>query len=73
MPSSSPEAYPFLTAIGTMAIAWKGNRVVGTFLPEADEENLLKAVRRRLRTPRLIWAKNAPELVVPPLLHFPYK
>lgn len=38
----------FPTAIGEVAIAWRGERVVGTFLPEASAEALRARVQRRL-------------------------
>jgi methylated-DNA-[protein]-cysteine S-methyltransferase len=35
------------TAIGTCALVWRGERIVGSFLPEADETRLVQRVRRR--------------------------
>lgn len=56
-------ACSFPTAIGSMAIAWRDDKVVGVFLPEEDEKKLLAQVRKRLRSPRLSFTTELPAFV----------
>ena len=35
------------TPIGTCALVWRGERIVGSFLPEADEARLVRRIRKR--------------------------
>lgn len=56
-------AWKFKTAIGTMAVAWRGERIVAIQLPEESDEALLLSVRRKVRTTSLQWDKTAPAFV----------
>lgn len=57
------EACHFPTAIGEMAISWRGSEVTGIFLPEASRSKLLASVRRKSRSPRLGWTEAPPVFV----------
>jgi methylated-DNA-[protein]-cysteine S-methyltransferase len=54
------QACTFPTAIGEMAIAWRADKVIGIFLPEASLAKLLARVRGKLRFPRLAWTSTPP-------------
>lgn len=54
------EACSFPTALGDMAIAWRGEKVTGVFLPEQNSKKLLARVRSKLRSPRLAWTDSPP-------------
>jgi methylated-DNA-[protein]-cysteine S-methyltransferase len=53
----------FPTALGTMAIAWEGAKIIATQLPEKTERALLAAMRRKLNDPLLTWSDSAPFFV----------
>ena len=53
----------FPTALGAMALAWRGEKITGVFLPEADESSLLALVRRRLGEPALEFSRELPSFV----------
>ncbi|ESR26885.1 methylated-DNA--[protein]-cysteine S-methyltransferase [Lutibaculum baratangense] len=38
---------PFATSIGTCAVAWRGERLVAVQLPERDEDETVRRIRRR--------------------------
>jgi methylated-DNA-[protein]-cysteine S-methyltransferase len=66
MPSVAPAemlAFPFSTLFGPMAIAWAGEKIVATQLPEKNKAALLESLRSRLRTPALEWSASAPSFV----------
>jgi methylated-DNA-[protein]-cysteine S-methyltransferase len=44
---TTPSHLVFDTALGRCGIAWRGERVVATCLPEADDERVVAALRRR--------------------------
>lgn len=54
------QACRFPTALGDMAIAWRGDKITGVFLPEASTKALLSRVRGKLRSPRLTWTETPP-------------
>ena len=56
-------ACAFPTSIGTMALAWRDEKIVGIFLPEANDKRLLAQVRKRLRSPRLEFTAQLPGFV----------
>jgi methylated-DNA-[protein]-cysteine S-methyltransferase len=53
-------AAQFPTAIGNMALAWQGEKIVGIFLPEASEKALLALVRSRLAIKKLTFSDAIP-------------
>lgn len=56
-------AYTFKTKIGSMAIAWEGNKIVAVNMPEKSSAILLEKIRERFSAPELRWSKNAPEFI----------
>lgn len=57
-PALAAAAFP--TAIGAMAVAWREDKIVRVFLPEASESKLLQQVRARLKSPRLQFTTALP-------------
>jgi methylated-DNA-[protein]-cysteine S-methyltransferase len=60
---SAISACAFPTALGTMALAWRDDKIVGVFLPEETDAKLLVQVRRRLKSPRLELSTQIPAFV----------
>ncbi|MGZ3650321.1 MAG: methylated-DNA--[protein]-cysteine S-methyltransferase [Bdellovibrionota bacterium] len=57
---NTAQASAFPTAIGQMAVAWRGEKIVAVFLPEESEKKLLAQVRKRLRAPKLTFSAELP-------------
>jgi methylated-DNA-[protein]-cysteine S-methyltransferase len=53
---ASVQACHFSTPIGEMAVAWQGETITGTFLPEASLDDLLAQVRKRSGKSALDWS-----------------
>ena len=56
-------AFSFSTALGWMAIAWRGEKIVATRLPEHDQHALLASLRDRAREEELEWSECPPSFV----------
>jgi methylated-DNA-[protein]-cysteine S-methyltransferase len=57
---SAASAASFPTAIGNMALAWRGEKIVGVFLPENSKGELLESLRRRLGQESLVFSPSPP-------------
>jgi methylated-DNA-[protein]-cysteine S-methyltransferase len=55
-------AYRFDTSLGAMAIAWQGEKVIATRLPDSSEEALLESLRRCCGE-ETSWNEEAPSFV----------
>jgi methylated-DNA-[protein]-cysteine S-methyltransferase len=53
-------AAQFPTAIGNMALAWQGEKIVGVFLPEKHEKALLALIRSRLGKKKILFSESIP-------------
>lgn len=54
-------AFRFHTSLGAMAIAWQGEKVIATRLPDSSDEALLESLRRPCG--EISWREEAPSFV----------
>jgi methylated-DNA-[protein]-cysteine S-methyltransferase len=55
-------AYRFDTSLGAMAIAWQGEKVIATRLPDQSDDALLESLR--LHCGEISWREDAPAFVL---------